>query len=134
LKAPSVPVSTCIFLYHAVTLAKRLAIIMESGDDALITLDEAAKLIPGASVDTLRRLQRRGLLTCYRIGKPYLTTRADVREAVKKCAVGQKVRKPDIQSDPPLPLGLTSMDLSRMALDAALTPRLSKKKSPPVRG
>jgi excisionase family DNA binding protein len=92
---------------------------MEAGDDP-ITLGEAAKLIPGASVDTLRRLHRKGVLTCYRPGKAYLTTAADVREAVKKCEVRQKVRNPGVRGAPPLPLGLTSMELANAALDEAL--------------
>lgn len=99
-----------------------------AADDDLITLDEAAKLIPGADANTLKRLQRKNVLTCYRPGKAYLTTAANVREAVKKCEVGQNVRKPAIQGAPPLPLGLTAMDLANAALDAALTPRLPKKK------
>lgn len=101
---------------------------MEAGDDALITLDNAAKLIPGADANTLKRMHRKGVLTCYRPGKAYLTTAAHVREAVKKCEVRQKVHNPRVQGVPPLPLGLTSMDLAHAALDAALTPRLPKKK------
>lgn len=54
-----------------------------SADDDLITLDEAAKLIPGTDANTLKRLQRKGVLMCYRPGKAYLTTAADVREAVR---------------------------------------------------
>lgn len=38
-------------------------------DDALITLDEAAKLIPGADANTLKRMQRKGVLRCYRPGR-----------------------------------------------------------------
>jgi hypothetical protein len=100
---------------------------MEAGDD-LITLDEAAKLIPGADANTLKRLRRKGVLTCYRPGKAYLTTAANVREAVKKCEVGQTVRNPGIRDAPPLPLGLTSMDLANAALDAALAPSIPKRK------
>jgi len=100
---------------------------MEAGD-ALITLDEAAKLIPGADANTLKRMQRKGVLTCYRVGKPYLTTAAHVREAVKKCEVGQKACNPSIRGAPPLPLGLTEMDLANAALDATLARLLAKKK------
>jgi hypothetical protein len=92
---------------------------MEAGDD-LITLDEAAKLIPGADANTLKRMRRKGVLTCYQPGKAYLTTAANVREAVKKCEVGQKVRNPGSRGTPPLPLGLTAMELSAAALDAVL--------------
>jgi hypothetical protein len=101
---------------------------IEAGDDALITLEEAAKLVPGASVDSMRRLHRKGLLTCYRPGKPYLTTAAHVREAVKKCEIGQKVRNSGTRGAPPLPLGLTPMDLANAALDAALAPSSAKRK------
>jgi hypothetical protein len=95
---------------------------MKAGDD-LITLDEAAKLIPGADANTLKRMRRKGVLTCYRPGKAYLTTANDVREAVKKCAVTQKVREPDTWDATPLPAGLTSMELANAALDAALRAR-----------
>jgi len=100
---------------------------MDAGDD-LITLDEAAKMIPGADANTLKRMQRKGVLTCYRPGKAYLTTAADVREAVKRCEVGQKVRKPK-----QTPLGSTNMDLANAALDAALAGSAANSRSVPVR-
>jgi excisionase family DNA binding protein len=61
-----------------------------SSPDALLTLDEAAKLIPGADAGTLKRLARNGRLTVYRLGKSYSTTAADVREAIAKCRVAPK--------------------------------------------
>jgi hypothetical protein len=94
------------------------------GDDDLITLDEAAKLIPGANADTLKRMRRKGVLRCYRPGKAYLTTANDVRQAVKKC----EVRKPSSRGAPPLPLGLTEMDLANAALDAVLNGKSSQKR------
>jgi hypothetical protein len=52
-------------------------------DDPLITLDEAAKLIPGADAETLKRMHRAGKLVCYKPGKKLLTTAANVIEAVR---------------------------------------------------
>jgi uncharacterized protein YaiI (UPF0178 family) len=97
-------------------------------DNNLITLNEAAKLIPGADANTLKRMRRKGVLTCYRPGKAYLTTAADVRAAVKKCGVGQKVRRSGIQATQPLPLGLTDIDLANAALDALLAPTPREKR------
>lgn len=105
-------------------------------DDAFITLKEAAKLIPGADENTLKRMFRADKLTCYRPGKEYLTTEADVREAVKrKCRVVPKVRvyggesqgemPPDLLPTPAL--GLSSTELAKAALDSILMPASSKK-------
>lgn len=106
-------------------------------DDALITLDQAAKIIPGADADTLKRLHRAGKLTCYRPGKAFLTTRADVLEAVKhKCRVAPKARDsgsappaamPEVPSPTPPP-GLSSTELANAALDSALTQATAKRK------
>jgi excisionase family DNA binding protein len=64
-----------------------------TGDpDELLTLDEAAKLIPRADADTLKRLIRSGKLRAYRPGKKYLTTRADVRAAIIACRVPSPAR------------------------------------------
>ena len=98
-----------------------------TSDDDLITLDEAAKLIPGADANTLRRLARRGKLTVYKRGKAYLTTAANVREAVIKCRVVPKDReKPS--SETSNALGLSSADLARMACEAELKRILNKKR------
>jgi excisionase family DNA binding protein len=87
----------------------------DSSDDDFITLDEAAKLIPGADADTLKRMRRRGKLTCYRPGKAFLTTRADVREAVKQCHAFSPAERREITKPTP-----SEIELSRMALDRAL--------------
>jgi hypothetical protein len=95
-------------------------------DNDLIPLDEAAKLIPGADANTLKRLARRGKLTVYRPGKAYLTTAADVREAVEKCRVVPKIReKPS--SETSNPLGLSPADLASIALDLELERVIDKK-------
>jgi hypothetical protein len=52
---------------------------------ALITLAEAAKLIPGADENTLKRMARAGTLTVYKPGKKHLTTAEHVLEAVQIC-------------------------------------------------
>lgn len=93
-------------------------------DAELITLDAAAELIPGADAETLKRMHRKGKLTCYRPGKAFLTTRADVMEAVRKCRVEPKAR--DCGGVPPAgmrpatsltpALGLSSTELSSAAL------------------
>ncbi|UFW82835.1 hypothetical protein BjapCC829_22870 [Bradyrhizobium barranii] len=82
-------------------------------DDALITLDEAAKLIPDADADTLKRMHRAGKLVCYRPGKKLLTTAANVREAVQACRV-TPVRAAQGRPD------AASMERSNAALDLAL--------------
>lgn len=91
-----------------------------TGDDALITLDEGAKLIPGADADTLKRMHRAGKLVCYRPGKKLLTTSANVREAVRACRVTKVTpsNRPDA----------ASMERSRAALHLALSRLPSKRK------
>lgn len=96
-----------------------------------LTLSEAAKFIPGADADTLKRMARAGKLTVYRPGKAFLTTQADVMEAVtKQCRVVPKVR----DSGCALPVrtapqqhGSSSTALASAALDSALTRALQKK-------
>lgn len=90
-------------------------------ENALLTLDEAAKLIPGADRDTLKRLARRGKLTVYRPGKAYMTTAADVREAVIKCRV-QPAQEWAPRPAPIVPNSLapTETALANIALDEAL--------------
>lgn len=97
-------------------------------DNAFLTLDEAAKLLPGADRDTLKRLARRGILTVYKPGKAYMTTAADVRDAMIKCRVVPKGRSQPT-SETPNSLGLTEMDLANMALDLALGIRQPKEKA-----
>ncbi|MCK1402337.1 hypothetical protein IVB45_20780 [Bradyrhizobium sp. 4] len=84
-------------------------------DDALITLDEAAKLIPGADADTLKRMHRAGKLVCYKPGKKLLTTAANVGEAVRTNYRATPLRAPSGQPD------AASMERSRAALDLVLS-------------
>ena len=69
-------------------------------DDELIPLAEAAKLVPGATKDTLLRQARAGRLAVYRVGKLYATTRADIDAMVKACRVVRKdVPVPNVAGD-----------------------------------
>jgi hypothetical protein len=95
--------------------------------DALITLNEAAKLIAGADANTLKRMHREGKLTVYRPGRAFVTTYADVMEAVtNRCRVAPKVRVsgsvPRVETPPASPrmnpLGLSSTELASIALDS----------------
>jgi hypothetical protein len=92
----------------------------ESPDRALMTLAEAAKLIPDADARTLKRRARQGKLVIYRPGKQFLTTRADLMAMIEAC----RVKRPDApqRTSPLVPngLGLTEPDLAGMALDRAL--------------
>jgi hypothetical protein len=91
-----------------------------SDESDLITLDEAAKLIPGADADTLKRMHRSGKLVCYRPGKKLLTTRANVMEAVtNQCSVTPK--RPELQK-------LPDMDMASAAFDLALSRLPTRKK------
>lgn len=91
----------------------------------LITLDEAAKLIPDATADTLRRLARNGKLTVYRVGRGYKTTPADIDRMVLACRVNPKARDSGSAKLDRAPIaeqvGLSSTVLASKALDAALT-------------
>ena len=104
----------------------------------LLTLTEAAKLIPGADADTLKRRARQGKLVTYRPGKAYLTTRADVEAMIQQCRVAPKAR--DCGSgrrvaiapaeSPTNRLGLSSTVLAKSELAAArATLRAQKKPS-----
>lgn len=94
----------------------------------LLTLHQAAKLIPGADAETLKRRIRQGKLSATRPGKAYLTTAADVEAMVANCRVVPKV--PDYGSvrraaiapaeSPTNRLGLSSTDLAKSELAAAL--------------
>lgn len=106
--------------------------------DTLMTLDEVARLIPGATPASLKRLARKGKLTCYRPGKAYLTTAADVQRAVDSCRVGPKVQDSGSAPraatrparSPMSPHGTSSTALAKSALDSALA-RLPKRKTAP---
>jgi hypothetical protein len=62
--------------------------------DKLITLAEAAKLIPGADANTLKRRARQGRLVVYRPGKAYLTTVAEVKRMIELCRTPRKSQEP----------------------------------------
>lgn len=93
-----------------------------------LSLDDAAKLIPGATADTLKRLHRKGLLQTYRVGKPLFTTRADLNRMIELCKIKVQPLPAMRVSAIPNGLGLTEADLTRMALDRALE-RLDKDKA-----
>lgn len=100
-----------------------------SGDpDELLTLDDASTLIPGADAATLKRLVRVGKLRAYRPGRRYLTTRADVRAAVKLTRVGSTTQRTESPAVPNA-LGLSSTDLANLRLDQVLNEALEKKKA-----
>jgi excisionase family DNA binding protein len=85
-------------------------------DSELISLDEAAALIPGCDRATLLRRARQGRLTVYRPGKAYLTTRADVDRMVQASVVKSRGRP-----QPERPATDTSaLAHASAALDAAL--------------
>lgn len=94
----------------------------------LISLVEAAKSIPGADAGTLKRKARAGKLRVYRIGKAYLTTRADIATLVEACRVVPKgcgsgdttLNTTRTEGSPTAPAGSTSMELASAALDSAL--------------
>lgn len=101
-----------------------------------LTLADAAKYIPGADADTLKRMARAGKLTVYRPGKAFVTTHADVMKAVtEQCRVVPKVRdsgfappaETPAEHSPTPPLGLSSTELANMRLDLALTQPSGKK-------
>jgi hypothetical protein len=105
-------------------------------DNDLVTLAEAAKWVPGADAEALKRLARRGKLQVYRPCKAYLTTRADVQRMIESCRVEKKahgygsdlpaVTAPGIS--PTNLHGSSLMDHASAALDLALA-RLPKKRT-----
>jgi hypothetical protein len=68
-----------------------------AADDDLISLEEAAKLIPGADAGTLRRHARAGRLTVYRSDKAYVTTRSDVKRLIRACPVSPRASGPGVR-------------------------------------
>jgi excisionase family DNA binding protein len=84
----------------------------------MLTLDQAATLIPNATRGTLLRRIRQGKLDASRPGKEYLTTEAAVKALVDKCRVVPKVR--DCGSARTETHGLSSTVHASAALDAAL--------------
>jgi hypothetical protein len=86
-------------------------------DETLRPLDELARLAfpdGGVTGETLRRRGREGKLAVYRPGKAYLASLSGVRVMIGKT----RVLCPQERVTPSL--GLTEMDLSRMALDQVL--------------
>jgi hypothetical protein len=85
-----------------------------SNDDwpPLLTLAQAAALIPGADAGTLKRRIRSGQLQAYRPGKAYLTTASDVAKMVQACRI---VRTPAKSAPSTL-----DPELASAALDVAL--------------
>jgi len=88
---------------------------MVTDDDALITLDEAADLVPGFDAEALKRLFRRSKLTCYKPGKKLLTTKRHVIEAVKINCRAVPAGAPAIASRP----DAASMEISNAELALA---------------
>lgn len=97
-----------------------------TGLEELLTLDQAAALVPGATSGTLSRRIRQGKLRATRPGKAYLTTRAAVLDMIEACRVVPKVQ--GCGSGPLAPptvaplLGSSSTDLANAALDSMLGP------------
>jgi hypothetical protein len=90
-------------------------------DETLRPLDELARLAfpdGGVTAKTLRLRARQGKLAVYRPGKAYLASLSGVRVMIGKTrvTVGERAAPPMV----PNSLGLTEMDLSSRALDAAL--------------
>src|SRR5262249_23089457 len=90
--------------------------------DALITLAEAAQLIPGATASTLKRKARAGKLVVYRLGKSYCTTVADVQRMIQTCRVAPKVQDCGVNLPTAIapPIGSSAMVHACAALDSAL--------------
>ena len=65
---------------------------MEKDDSQLLSLDDAAALVPGADRNTLLRRARQGKLQVYRVGKAYCTTRADIWRMVETTRIMRKER------------------------------------------
>lgn len=86
-------------------------------DDALIDLDQAAKLIPGFDAEALKRLFRRGKLTCFQPGKRLLTTKRLVMEAVKVNCRATPVGTPLAQAGRP---DASSTEIASAALASEL--------------
>lgn len=77
-----------------------------------ISLKEAAKLVPGATKETLLRRARLGHLVVYRVGREYTTALDDLTRCVELCRV--KPSNPQPMSRP------VDAESASRALDAAL--------------
>jgi hypothetical protein len=94
-------------------------------DETLRPLDALARLAfpnGGVTAETLRRRARDGKLAVYRPGKAYLASLSGVRVMIEKTRVLCPQERAAPRPTPAVPnsLGLTEMDLSRMALDQLL--------------
>jgi hypothetical protein len=91
-------------------------------DETLRSLEELARIAfpaeAGITADTLKRRARQGKLVVYRPGKAYVASLAGVRAMVEATRVQKPIERPPT-STVPNSLGLTQMDISRMALDDA---------------
>jgi hypothetical protein len=91
-------------------------------DETLRSLEELARIAfpadAGITADTLKRRARQGKLVVYRPGKAYVASLAGVRAMIEATRVQQVVKRPST-STVPNSLGLTQLDISRMALDDA---------------
>lgn len=98
-------------------------------DETLRPLPELAQLAfpdGGVTGETLRRRAREGKLVVYRPGKSYLASLAGVRAMIEQTRVLPERRPPRTTPAVPNSLGLTDLELSNMALDAALENARSK--------
>ena len=107
-----------------------LADVIDDTLPRLITLAEAATLIPHATAATLKRKIRQKKLIAYRVGKQYITTAENVWKMVfESCRVAPKVRTgfsapPGTMPQDNSPTdrhGLSSTELANAALDSVLT-------------
>lgn len=80
--------------------------------DDLVTLAEAAAQIPGATAETLKRKARAGKLQVYKVGRHYLTTRADLQKMIEASRV--------VPTNPAPRPYISDPELSRLALDQAM--------------
>ena len=90
-----------------------------SGNQDLLTLEQAAALVPGGTADMLKRRARQGKLRVYRVGKRYLTTQADINAMAEACRVTPAAR-PGVEP--------ASADLASAALDATLAQLRGRKR------
>jgi hypothetical protein len=84
----------------------------------------------GVTGETLRRRAREGKLPACRPGKSYMASLSDVRIMIEKTRVHPaQERAPRPSPAVPNSLGLTEMDLSRMALDRLLNGLTDQRKN-----
>lgn len=102
-------------------------------DETLRPLDELARLAfpdGGVTARTLKLRARQGKLAVYRPSKAYLASLSGVRAMIEKTRVlSAEERPPRPTSVVPNSLGLTEMDLARMALGRTLEALLDRRKN-----